>query len=389
MFAKLTFNPGTAVGGKIRDIVRLITESAAGTVSLSNLEFINVSGSYLHAGVNSGWTLASGSATLPAAGTAVSAAAGGDGLYYLEGDCITSSKKKHVAITLNGYYSAATNTTASIVAQEILDYGTATETRTASYLGTVTPRISWFGIAPSDYSQTIYISATPRKLVILGEGQVGNRVFAHLEFPETGMTTYHNTKPAVFLIDSTSGTAQHPSGASNFFATSSSGGPGYNGWAHRTLYFNKCLYDTENSTHIRSFVLHDTGTQSRYTPHLMQHEDGTTLGTTITTGSFYSNFTRGKHGSNPQDYRAVFSYLTPSGSSYTGELYTTSDQKILPLYPMHFDGGFVSAEDMNFSVLTNMYIMPKIGLWGDKMVIGSDTYYLFPMSNSNYVLKVE
>lgn len=389
MFAKLTFNPGTAVGGKIRDIVRLITESAAGTASLSNLEFINTDGSELYTGTNSGWVLASGSATLPVAGTAVSAAVGGDGIYYLEGSCVTSSKKKHVAITLNGSYSVATNTTASIVVQDVLDYGTATELRTAGYTSTQTARLPYFGIAPSTAnSQTVYISATPRKLIIIGDANSGQRMFAHLEFPETGMTTYYNTRPCVFLSDSTGGSSTN-STTSNNYATSGSSGVGYNDYSHRALYFNQCLYDTEASLAVRSYMVNDYGYNARYTPYIMYHENGTLYGTNIASGNFYNNMARFKHGSAPEDYRAMYANLNASGSSYKGELYTTNDQKILPLYPMHYDGAYVAAGDMNFSELTNIYIMPKIGLWGDKMVIGSDNYYLFPFSTANYTIKLD
>ena len=81
MYAKLKFNSGVSTALAIRDIVRLITESAAGNASLSNLGSIDTSSSTLTAGVNSGWTLYTGQ-SIPANSTAASATS--DSFYTLQ-----------------------------------------------------------------------------------------------------------------------------------------------------------------------------------------------------------------------------------------------------------------------------------------------------------------
>lgn len=199
MYAKLAFNASTTLGLRVRDVIRLITESATGNASLSNLETIDVANSELIAGVNSGWTLAAGQ-TLPAAGTAVAEA---DAAYILEGTCVNSSKKKYMSIHGNGAWPTVYNSTVgAMVAGPVLGYGTANQY--TCHGSTQSNYFKTYGIGFP--GQVMHIFATPRKLIILGPKDLtqqssygSHSLFASLEFKENYTTSSNNLSPTVWF----------------------------------------------------------------------------------------------------------------------------------------------------------------------------------------------
>ena len=114
MYAKLKFNSGTSTALVIRDIVRLITESAAGSASLSNLGSIDTSNSTLTAGTNSGWTLYTGQ-SIPA--NSASASNSSDSYYTLQATSATNSRTKYCAIHGNCHFSSGSGMTLTSTSQ--------------------------------------------------------------------------------------------------------------------------------------------------------------------------------------------------------------------------------------------------------------------------------
>ena len=201
MYAKLAFNASTSLGLRVRDVIRLITESATGSASLSNLETIDVANSELVAGVNSGWTLATGQ-TLPTAGTAVSV---DDASYILEGTCVNSSKKKYMSIHGNGDWGTVySSTVGAMIAAPVLAFGTANQYTTHGSTNATASYFKTYGIGYP--GQVMHIFATPRKLIILGpkdtvnQGAYGSHtIFASLEFKENYTTSSKNIVPTVWF----------------------------------------------------------------------------------------------------------------------------------------------------------------------------------------------
>jgi len=216
MFARLTFPGGLSANKRNRDIARLIHDSSTGSANLSNLEFIDVAGSTLVAGVNSGWSIATGSdiapAALPAAGTAVGQS---DSYYALEGTCADGVKKKYVGIYTNNAWDNSANWSDSYpyinnCMMPVLEYGvTGAESVTETQdIGTGGTGFRHYGFALGGHagnspSTTITIFATPRKLIFIGTSYVYSyyapTMMANVEYEENGTSLYYGTNPTCCL----------------------------------------------------------------------------------------------------------------------------------------------------------------------------------------------
>lgn len=209
MYAKLVFPPNTSVGSRNRDIARIIHESSSGTASLDNLEFISRPACEFYPGVNSGWTLADSGIINTGAITSA------DGRYIFEGSCVDSSKKKYLAVSVHGLYTNSTvldSPYPGTIIQPIIDKGLATENFIYGSDITTVASLTQSSVGYSyNTSGEVYIFATPRKLILIGNA--GNSLTAtidlfilmHMEYEENGMSQYFNIVPQTLIAYSLGG----------------------------------------------------------------------------------------------------------------------------------------------------------------------------------------
>lgn len=379
MYAKLHFPAEIDSSGKIRDIVRLITESAAGTAALANLEYITVSKSSLTTGTNSGWTLHSGY-TMPSSGTGLSTS---DSVYVLEAGCLSdSTKKKKVSIRINMADSQYANNSANVTMCDILDVGEATEYQTNYYTSTNTSYTRGSGlcavgnnVGPHD----IHIFATPRKLILLGTNYNGDtRILMNLESTETGMTTYYNTVPRGHFVLTDASSLTDTSALSYMLETSSASGVCAR-MSSMAMYINQVFYDLQNNVQTRFLCWMSEG--GSWTNYEFSYEDGTNDGLEYgTASSIYTglaSYQRAGAKSNDILFPCSEMYPQYGGNGYRrGQLLNSSGNKIIPLYPMVYNAENIAGGVLNFSDLTNVHLMPRLGVTGDTVTIGSDNYYV-------------
>lgn len=387
MYAKLVFTDYNYGSARVRDVVRLITDSASGSASLSNLEFINQDLSTLTAGVNSGWTLKSGQ-TFKTSGTALGA---GDDEWILESTCVDTSKKKTVRVGINGGASEWNESIATLCVTAIADVDGTYEYNAAFYNGTSTTYMQGFGIG-SDGTATVHVWATPRKLIIAGyngyEGQ--NRMMGVVEFPETGMTTYYSKVPMYWFCQG-DGVSQDTS-ISQWYEGSNTSTIGGKSNCHYGQFIDAFVDQSDGSNVKAVHIVPDIGAGSSGNFRVW-YDNNTVYGTYSTASALYYQFyysTDHKNGYNKGF--ALTNRLSKANGARIGETLNSSGDKTLYLEPIKFDLTFSGAGMIDLTSLSNWYNIANTGTTFDTITIGSDVYTLFTSAyqyGGSQLIKVE
>jgi hypothetical protein len=369
MYAKLVFPYSSTPMQRNRDIARIIHESSSGSASLSNLEFINQESSEFFAGVNSGWSLASGS--IPAKGVALSTSV--DNSFTLQSPCVDTNKIKYANITINGINTNTTllnsNGVPNII-QPVIDYGTATETKIGGYSATASSIYPYYGFGR--LGGAVYIFATPRKLIIGGTTVYRFHLYMHLEFAETGQTQLHNLVPQAYMCYTTAGTADGQEALQPYYGGNRYGSGFDQGFAFFT--FLKSIYSTEHST-IARFLHGGVDTAfSDFTDYIYL-ENGTTTGLATAPATDLAYELRWRpailfppwllYTSNPGTGGRTAQQTKPGGGI------------TFPLFPLYtsidrWNTGIISFKDCNvYSSVSD------IGVMGDTVKVGNNDYILF------------
>ncbi len=370
MYAKLVFPYSSLPMQRNRDIARIIHESSSGSASLSNLEFIDQTSSEFFAGVNSGWSLASGS--IPAKGTALSTSV--DNNFTLQSPCVDTNKIKYANITINGPNTNTTQLNNSLVPniiQPLIDYGTATEAKIGGYNSTSTSYYPHYGFGYQ--GGAVYIFATPRKLIVGGSSLSGFHLYMHLEFAETGQTQFYNLVPQAYMCYTTDGAASGQQYYDVYYTGNRyTTGAGVNGMAFFT--FLKSIYSTEHSSIARVLYGGADTNQIDFSDYIYL-ENGTTEG--IATAPV-----------NQLGYQLRWrpAILFPPWLLYTSSKSTggrTAQQTkpgggiTYPLFPLYtsidrWNTGIISFKDCNvYSSVSD------IGLIGETVKVGNNDYIVF------------
>lgn len=387
MYAKLVFSDYNYASAMVRDVVRLLTDSASGSASLSNLEFINQDLSTLTAGVNSGWTLKSGQ-TFKTSGTALGA---GDNEWILESTCVDTSKKKTVRVGINGGTNEWNQPESTLCVTAIADVDGTYQKTAAFYNGTNTTYMQYFGIGSMGTS-TVHIWATPRKLIIAGyngyEGQ--NRMMGVVEFPETGMTTYYSKVPMYWFCQG-DGTTQNTS-TSEWYESAGTGAMGANTNNHYGQFIDAFVNQTDGSNiralHIVPDIDYGAGSNTR-----VWYENNSLYGTYSTTSALHYQFYYCPNHLNGYNKGFVLTNrLNKANGARVGETLNSSGDKTLYFEPIKFDLTFSGAGMIDLTSLSNWYNIANIGTTFDTITVGSDVYTLFTSAfqyGGSQLIKVE
>ena len=435
MFARLTFPGGLSANKRNRDIARLIHDSSTGSANLSNLEFIDAAASTLVAGVNSGWSIATGSdialAALPAAGTAV----GEDDSYYvLEGTCADGVKKKYVGIYANNRFDNAYNWNDSNPyinnsMMPVVEYGvTGAESVTeVQDIGTGALSYRHYGFALGGHdgnspSTTITIFATPRKLIFIGTQYVYNVyapcMMANVEYEENGTSLYYGTNPTVCLHSRTRAYGSRTMGWYNNYPglTRMFTGPYYNNASYddASAYSQQSMAGAFSEMHFSHFpddvntgvvsrqirVFGSTNTDKGGFHSVTQYTNGTRDGGT----PFYStgSLNDGQPGDDEDDFlESSFAFFEPqemyqiyNGSSATYQpdynLIDSDGTSIFPMIPCVGELKQIGTGSMKFHNTCGMFTtIGGLGSCGDEITIDGKDYFYYSEQNANGALLIE
>ena len=380
MYAKLVFPYSSTSMQRNRDIARIIHESSSGSASLNNLEFIDQLSSEFFAGVNSGWSLASGS--IPAKGAALSTSV--DNNFTLQSPCVDTNKIKYANITINGP-NTNTNLLNSAhvpnIIQPLIDYGTATVAKIGGTLSTSDHHYPYYGFARS--GGAVYIFATPRKLIIGGMGHTRFHLHMHLEFAETGQTQLHNLVPQAHMCYNTSGAGSIQE-YSNMYQGGNRYGTSYEAFAFFT--FLKSIYSTEHSNIVRVLYGGANTNVGNFIGYAYL-ENGTTtgLGTGLSANMGYQLRWR-----PPILFPPWLLYTSNQGTGgRTAQQIKPGGGVTYPLFPLYtsidrWNTGIISFKDCNvYSSVSD------IGIIGDTVKVGNNDYILFaePGKSSTLIRK--
>lgn len=395
MYAKLVFNASVGAGLKVRDVVRLITDSNSGSASLSNLENIDTNASELVAGTNSGWSLASGF-TLPSTGTAVSAS---DSQYILQSACATSSKTKYASVHVNGSWTSSTSydgSQFSFLIGPVTRYGESDQETLVGYNST-SASMSYRHWAGSDYvDNTVHIFATPYKLLMIGTSGASttynDNICGIIEFAENGTTTAKSLPPYFWFGSSYCSGGADPWGSLGTNATQTYGGIQMI-WPE-TYYHNSRGIKPRYWVTLNDNPIIDNGTYERLNLY-----DGTSDGVDV-----YYYFLSSTDGINPYRYAdegdspAGWFNLNPSlrnpslyntTTGFSGDVYRTFDgstgARINVVRPII---NYLRTGEYGIVDLTNAGLYEtggQLGSHGDNLSIGSDDYYYWTDKHTNYI----
>lgn len=435
MFARLTFPSGLSANKRNRDIARLIHDSSTGSANLSNLEFIDVGGSTLVAGVNSGWSIATGSdialAALPAAGTAV----GEDDSYYvLEGTCADGVKKKYVGIYTNNAWDYSYNWSDSYpyinnCMMPVLEYGvtgaeSVTETQDIG-AGAASFRYYGFGLGGHNGdcpSTTITIFATPRKLIFIGTsnayGTYAPTMMANVEYEENGTSLYYGTNPTCCLHSRTKASGSRDTTWYNNYPglTRMFTGPYYQnasysdasayqqvnmGGAFSEIHFSHFPDDVNTGVISRQIrVFGATSTDKGGFHSVTQYSNGTRDGGT----PFYSTGARydGQPGDLEDDFlESSFAFFEPQEmyQIYNGyvdtfqpdyNLIDSDGSAIFPMIPCVGELKQIGTGSMKFHNTCGMFTtIGGLGSCGDELTIDGKDYFYYSEQSAKGALLIE
>jgi len=391
MYAKLKFNSGVSTALVIRDIVRLITESAAGNASLSNLGSIDTSNSTLTAGTNSGWTLYTGQ-SIPA--NSASASNSSDSYYTLQATSATNSRTKYCAIHGNCHFSSGSGMTLTSTSQagvmlSNVDDPTLSNANTnfnfsTGYNSTSTSYMNDKGFIMGANGKELHIWADPTRIVLFSpehnganSASAGPLLIANLEGNQGTLDVWKQKCPTMTLYDSVR-------------TVSTSGG--YDAHGRGETYYTKNYGG-------RFFQLHNFTTQGPNHP-------GTTWSIvsyiSISTTANVTGNLRGRQINSPwtedvgstmvDDFHDGFhsTILNYTGVGDAGQgtsthvAFDNSGNSALSVKPLTIKVA-ASPTAYNFSDLTAIYIAPSnIGTTPSQVTIGSDTYTYITMDAANY-----
>ena len=382
MYVKLNFIANTPVAGKIRDVVRVINDSYTGNADLNNLEFIDVGSSELVSTVNSGWQLVGG--TLPESGTALSTS---DSIYYLEGTCVDTDKKKHVAICPNFSFTNSLVTTnhaqAGIIMPAVIDYGTDTQLLTEGYNGANTTSGSRWGVGQSAFSEIVHIFATPRKLIIIGYGYVADTqptFMGNLEFAENPMTLEHNLSPIAKIncLPNTVGDTPFINGALR-------GDQPWGFYIRNHYYFPKSIYDTVGRLGLWRVVTFDAEGQRNdgIAEQSGTLENGTTTGVTgLAKVAVVDAINTGKFGHSFYNPACAFGSRTGTESAYTnvGKEFDSSGNLRIPAIPLACNIVTMGTGLIDFSQCDVYKTVGNLGVYGDELTVNGSNYFYFTLA---------
>jgi hypothetical protein len=396
MYAKLKFNSGVSTALAIRDIVRLITESAAGSASLSNLGSIDTSSSTLTAGVNSGWTLYTGQ-SIPANSAAASATS--DSFYTLQATSATNSRTKYCAIHGNCHFSSGSGMTytdanaAGILISNVND-PTLSNANTSynfgsGYHSTSTAYMNDQGfVVPSMYTSPIYIWADPTRIIMYSDTWYSGRgplFTGNFEGNQGPLDVWKQKCPTMTLFDTTYNTA------SQMGSEGMGRGDSYFSGVYGRRYMQ--LHNvTSHGPMPGTTAAHIFSPAYSYTTLGIVHSNIRAVDTSLT--EVASGTVRQAWG----DYgRAETSILNNNAAaSYSQGLAThkgfdSSGNSTLVAEPMYYRAPGASPTTYNFSTLTNTWRVPSnIGTNGEVVTIGSDTYTYITIdatSSNSYLIK--
>jgi hypothetical protein len=387
MYAKLKFNSGVSTALAIRDIVRLITESAAGSASLSNLGSIDTSSSTLTAGVNSGWTLYTGQ-SIPANSTAASATS--DSFYTLQATSATNSRTKYCAIHGNCHFSSGsgmtytTNNAAGILISNVndptLSNANANYNFGSGYNSTSTSYMNDMGFnVPSMYASPMYIWADPTRIIMYAANWMDGRgplFTGNFEGNQGPLDVWKTKCPTMTLFDSTyniHASAGHEGmGRGDSYFTANYG----RRWAQIHNITSHGMLPGATAAHL--FFSADS-----YTGHSLDYQSPRAMDTSLTEMNVanlrktYGDYGRANssilhNGNTPANYAQGLA---------THKGFDSSGNSTLVAEPLYFMASGGSPTSYNFSNLTNTWRVPSnIGTNGEVVTIGSDTYTYITMS---------
>lgn len=379
MYARLVFPSYLNVREKVRDIARLIQDSSTGNASLNNLEFISVTDSELFPGVNSGWSLVTGS--IPAAGTAIGTE---DREYIFQCDCVNSSKKKYVSIASNGATSVENSNSTPLLLSPYVDYGTATQNsllRTTSSTST-----AYRKIGVGDGNGTVYVFASPRKLIIAGQNYYTTTgatfLMMHLEFEETGQTQFYNLIPQAYFYYSTAADGAQDNSFGHYTGT-------VGNWSNNIFAgggFLKSLYSKELGSIVRLFQFTAAAASTDFAV-LGYTENNTAAGFNSSLNAQLREQARFA----PQLLMPPFARYWVDSRTYKriGQEENYAGRTVYPLYPLYcaidrWNTGIISFKHCNIYGSVS-----DIGVTGDLVRVGNSDYVVFayPGKSSTLIKK--
>ncbi len=392
MYAKLKFNSYVAPALAVRDIARLITESAAGNASLSNLGSIDVSNSTLTAGVNSGWTLYTGQ-SIPTNSTAASSTS--DSFYTLQATSATNSRTKYCAIHGNCHFSSGSGMTytnsnaAGILLSNVNDPTLSNANNNynfgTGYNGTSSTYMNDTGYHVAASPGPLHIWADPTRIILYTENWYSGRgplLMGNFEGNQGPLDVWKAKCPTMTIYDSTYNLS------SNSDHETMGRGDGYWFENYGNRYFQLHNMTSHGSTYPGVTAAHVGFVTDNYTtaPVTASPRAINTSGAEIYVGGVWGDTAR-----------ANTSIINNNGNTgYTQGLashvgFDSSGNSTLVAEPLYFSCHGGSPTSYNFSSITNTWKVPSnIGTNLEQVTIGSDTYTYITMSTvsgHSYLIK--
>ena len=384
MYAKLYFNSGTTPARKLRDIARIIHESNSGTASLSNLEFINVAGSELISTVNSGWEVVAthnGGTSIPTAGDAITTS---DNVYYLQGTCVDSSKLKYAALSQHGALNTLLDAANfGLILGCVTDYGTAKQALCEGSSDTHWIENRSLGIGSSVGNEIIHIFATPRKLIAVGEGY-GSRttLMAHMEFAENDMTIRNNLVPICKInslpTQATTSRKNYMYYGTNMYTQSNS--------LSSHFYFPGSIYENiDRPTTWRTLAFYGDGTNAiGGVLGIDENGVGINIGNTnlLNSNMYYGHSwycPRVMYGGNNANEIGAFD----------GKVIDANGNYKISMVPLALNVTTSGTGLIDFTQCEIYKTRGQLGINGDELTIGSDTYFYFTSASNSGALLIK
>jgi len=386
MYAKLKFNSGLSPALAIRDIVRLITESAAGNASLSNLGSIDVSNSTLTAGVNSGWTLYTGQ-SIPANSASVSNSS--DSFYTLQATSATNNRTKYCAIHGNCHFSSGSGMTytttsqagirISNVADPTLSNANTTLNFGSGYNSTSTNYMNDGGfVISSMYTSPLHIWADPTRIILYSENWYSGRgplFTGNFEGNQGPLDVWKQKCPTMTLYDSTynlstSGGHELAGRGDSYFNTN-------NGQRFAQLH-NMTSHGVLPGTSFDHIGFAADYASAGIVTGAVRAVDSSTSAEVTTTEALNL---WGSGASAKTSLLQAYGTTTYAQGLASHKGFDNSGNSTLVAEPMYYGAAGGSPTFYNFSNLTNTWRVPSnIGTTGEVVTIGSDTYSYITMS---------
>jgi len=389
MYAKLDFPPGTPAAQRNRDIVRIITESAAGRANLSNCEFITVAASQLVAGENSGWTFANANNANVNTGAYT---ANSDSVYVLKANCVNTSKVKYCWIGFDGAnnnINIANNANVTIMLGPVIDFGNTTtelhccgSTTTSNSVAQVLRGVT----AANGQNGVVHIFATPRMLALVGGGFANsNTIMAVLETPETNQQIAKNKTPQTYYYvrgaaeSSLAGAAGSTPLTGDHFSRGGSRWNDNNFVPTAYMLFANSLYDENGSRDLRSLaVVPGSSDQNQHFYAVAYAANNSRLGAETVAPILPS--------SRNADFSNYFLFPPIMGLTKASATSNTTGADVIECFPINPSFRYLGIPTIDASSLTKLYITYSgFGSWGDTFTADGNTFLYFPYTNQGAI----